>query len=817
MLQDLRYALRVLAKSPAFTAVAVLALALGIGANTTIFSVVNAVLLKPLPYRDAGRLVLVRERIPQFSSEFFSVSAPDVLDIAKNSRTLDAVGAFQGKIMNLAAGGEPVRLQGARISANLIPMLGIAPALGRAFTAEEDKPGSRVMLLSYGLWRDRFGADPSAVGRQVLLDGKPYTIRGVMPRQFIFPPRGAPNVSANSSEFWVPMAFTNQELSDVVDNFDIGVIGHIRAGVTRGRVDADLKAVAATIEQKYPEAYATRFTLDIAATPLAEIVSGPARPLLLMLLCAVALVLAIACADVANLLLSRAASRRQEMAIRSALGAGRARILRQVLTESLLLAAMGGALGIALAWLGLDAFVAVLPASIPHSSEIALDLRVLGFAAAISLLTGLVFGSAPALSGWRGSVAAALHEAGRGSTAGAARQRLKNALVVAEIAISLVLLMGAGLFVRSYAGALSTDPGFRPQQVLAFAVSLPESQYPSRQQVQGFYHALNRKLEAIPGVRLAGAGNFLPLRGAYSIRTFLPEGWNDANGKIPHNVYSPVYGNFLQALGVPLVRGRYFTPDDRHDTLPVVIVSQSLARRYWPGQDALGKRLRFGSPDDAPHWVTIVGVVADVKDSKMEAEPAPESYQPVEQTEGDSGARSMIFAVRTDSPLAAASSAVRAAVASLDRTLPVSKLSSMQAVVDDSLQPRRFSTLLVGLFAALALFLALLGVYGVISFAVAQRTQEIGIRVALGAGTREVVGMFLREGLLLALAGIAVGCAAALLLARSIAGLLYGVQPTDAATLAVAAAVLAATALVATYIPARRALRLDPMTALRRQ
>jgi len=816
MRSDLRYAFRVLAKSPGFAFVAMLALALGIGANTAIFSVVNAVLLKPLPYRDSGRLVLIRERIPQLTSDFFSVCAPDIADMARDSRALDAVASFHSDEMNLAAGAEPVRVQGARISANLIPLLGAAPELGHTFTAGEDKPGSHVMLLSDGLWRDRFGADPNVVGRKVLLSGEPYVVEGVMPRTFVFPPRGTPDTSPAAAEFWVPMGFTNKELADVVDDFDYGVIGHVRPGVSRARLNEDLKAVAAAIERKYPDSYNGRFTLDVGATPLAEVVSGPARPLLLMLLAAVALVLAIACANVANLLLSRAASRRQEMAIRSALGAGRGRILRQVLTESLLLAGLGGAVGVGLAWLGLDAFVSALPASIPHSAQITLDLRVLAFAAAISLLTGLIFGSVPALSAGSGDMAASLNETGRGSTAGTARKRVKNVLVVAEMAISLVLLMGAGLLFRSYQSALRTDPGFRPQNVLSFAISLPDSQYPTGASLLNFWRSLNGRIEAIPGVRLSGAGNSLPLEGSNWNRTFVPEGWQTGSGKIPMNDYTPVFGSYLQALGIPLVRGRYFTPEDSAGP-PVAIVSENLARRYWPGQDPIGKRLRYGSPDSHRPWVTVVGVVKDVKSEKMEGEPRPRSYQTLEQAQGDSLVRQMFFAVRTDDSPSAVAAEVRAAVASLDRTLPISKLTTMQAVVDDSLNPRRFSTVLVGLFAALALFLALLGVYGVISFAVAQRTQEIGIRVALGAGSGQVTGLFLREGLLLALVGIAVGTGAALLLGHSMAGLLYGVKPADVPTLGIAAAVLAATALLATYIPARRALRLDPMLALRRQ
>jgi putative ABC transport system permease protein len=820
MLHDLRYAFRMLAKSPGFASVAILALALGIGANTAIFSVVNAVLLKPLPYRDARRLVLVQERIPKVFTDWIAVSAPDVPDIAQRTRSLDAVAAFEGQQVNFAAGNaEPTRLTGARISASLIPMLGISPMLGRSFTPREDAPEHHVVILSYGLWHDRFGADPNVPGRRVLLDSQPYTVIGVMPRQFVFPPRGTPHTLGSPAEYWVPMAFTKEELADFVDDFDFGVVGHMKAGVTPAQVRDDMTAVAHQIEDKYPEAYKTGLglRLEISATALDEIVSGPAKPILFVLLGAVAFVLLIACANVANLLLSRAAGRQQEMAIRSALGAGRWRMLRQALTESLVLGFAGGALGVWLASLTLSAFVAVLPRSIPHSAEISLDLRVLAFAAALSLLTGLVFGSVPALSAMRGNMGAALHETARGTTGGAARRRMKNVLVVGEIALSLVLLMGAGLLVRSYISAMKTDPGFRPEHVLSFGVSLPPKQYP-QERVLPFFHELTARLQAIPGVVAAGGGNYIPLQGTTWNRTFMPEGWHAADGKIPIHDFTPVCGDLLQALGVPLRRGRYFTSADRKDTLPVVIVSENLARRYWPGQDPVGKRLKYGSGSDKRQWATIVGVVADAKSNSMEGEPMPHSYQPVDQLEdGYSTVSALTFMVRTDGDPGAVASAARRAVTSLDPALPLSAVRTMQQVVDASLQPRRFDTWLVGGFAALALFLAMLGIYGVIAFAVAQRTQEIGIRVALGATGSDVLRLFLREGLVLVLTGIVLGSAGALAMGRFIATLLYGVQPTDVWTLATVSAVLATTAIAATLAPARRAVRLDPMIALRHQ
>ncbi len=820
MLHDLRYAFRTLAKSPGFASVAILALALGIGANTAIFSVVNAVLLKPLPYRDASRLVLVQERIQKVFADWIAVSPPDAIDIAQRTRSLDAVAAFEGQRVNFATGNaEPIRMAGARISSSLIPALGIPPMLGRAFTPQEDAPGHPVVMLSYGLWHDRLGADPNVTGRRVQLDSQPYTVIGVMPRQFVFPPRGTPHTLAEPAEYWVPMAFTKEELADFVDDFDFGVVGHMRPGASAAQVRDDMTAVAHQIEDKYPEAYKSGLglRLEIGAAPLGEVVSGPARPILFVLLGAVAFVLLIACANVASLLLSRAAGRQHEMAIRAALGAGRWRMLRQALTESLVLGLTGGALGVWLASLALSAFVAVLPGSIPHSSEIALDLRVLAFAAALSLLTGLIFGSVPALSAMHGNMGAALHETARGTTAGSARRRMKNVLVVGEIALSLVLLMGAGLLVRSYISAMKTDPGFRPEHVLSFGVSLPPKQYP-QERVLPFFHELTAKLQAIPGVAAAGGGNYIPLQGTTWNRTFLPEGWHAADGKIPIHDFTPVCGDLLQALGVPLRRGRYFTSADRKGALPVAIVSENLARRYWPGQDPIGKRLQYGSGSDKRQWMTIVGVVGNAKSTSMEGEPIPHSYEPVDQLEdGYSTVGALTFMVRTEGDPGGVVSAVRQAVASLDPGLPLSAMRTMQEVVDASLQPRRFDTWLVGLFAALALFLAMLGIYGVIAFAVAQRTQEIGIRMALGAKSSDVLRLFLREGLVLVLTGIALGSLGALAMGRYIATLLYGVHPADLGTLATVSAVLAATAIVATLAPARRAVRLDPTTALRHQ
>ena len=816
MIQDIRYALRTFGRARGLAITAILAIALAIGANTAIFSIVNAVLLKPLPYRDSDRLVLIQERIPQVAPQFFSVSAPDVLDMQRWTRSLDAVAGFQREQLNLSGRSGPKRVNAARVSANLFPMLGVSPQLGRSFITEEDSPGHPVAVLGYALWASVFDADPSILGSKILLDGEPYIVLGVMPRGFNFPPPGTPNSGNEPFDLWIPMAFTQQELANVVDNFDIGVLGHMKPGIMRSQLDSDMTHLAKQIENKYPQAYQHGFSLDVRATPLNEIVAGPSRPVLLLLLGAVGFVLLIACANVANLLLSHAAGRQREIAIRAALGAAQSRVMRQVLTESLMLALAGGALGVAVAWLSLNGLIAILPPSIPHAGGITLDWRVLGFAVSLSVITGLLFGSVPALGGSHLDLTQSLTDAARGSSAGPRRARLKNALAVCDIAVSLVLLMGAGLLIRSYINALHSNPGFNPSRALSFTLAVPEKRYATEPQVLSFDRDLSAKLEAIPGVRAVGAGNFLPLFASNWTKTFIPEGWQAPGNKVPLCDFTPVYGSYPQALGIPLLRGRYFTTSDRKGTAPVAIVSENLAKQYWPNQDPIGKRLRFGAMDSNSPWATVVGVVANAKTSKLELEPPIRAYEPIEQVEG--GARTAIyFAVRAAADPAALESSVRAAVASLDPELPVAQMRTMDDVIDESMRPERFNTLLVGMFAALALFLSVLGVYSVIAFAVVQRTQEIGIRMAMGARIPNVLTMFLREGLALGLIGIFIGTAASLALGRFISGLLYGVEPSDTLTLAVVAAVLIGTTLLATYIPALRAAKLDPVRALRHQ
>jgi putative ABC transport system permease protein len=722
--------------------------------------------------------------------------------------------------MNASGSGEPLRIKTARVTANVFSVLGVSPIHGRTFTSEEDQPGRLVAVIGYGLWQRLFGGDPHAVGSSVMLDGKPHQVLGVMPRSFVFPPPGLPwGVAA--AELWVPMGFTREELADVVDNFDISVIGRTRVGIGVNQANTDVTRVAHFIQVKYSKEYTGGFTLEARALALPELVVGQTRTLVLILLGAVAFVLLIACANVANLLLSRAASRRKEIAIRTALGAGRGRLVRQFLTESVILALLGGVVGIALAWWGLRALVMLMPASIPVTSEINVDLRVLSFAAALSLLTGVVFGLFPALAASRGSTSARLNETGRSSTAGKQRNRLRSVLATAEVALALVLVVGAGLLIRSFAALRNTDPGFRPEHALSIFVALPETQYAKAASVRSFEQGFLAKIGALPGVHTVGAASTLPLARMNWNQTILKEGSTmESAGKVPIAWRSVVMGDYFQALGIALKRGRFFTDGDRIGSAEVVIVSQALARDFWPNQEAIGKRVKFGGQDAKVPWKTVIGVVADVKQSSIESEAQLQFYTPITQVNDEAMAfigRNMNYVMRTSVDPASVSTAVRLSLRSLDSSLPVAGLQTMQEVVNTSTAPRRFNTWLMGLLAAIALLIAAVGIYGVMAYSVTMRTQEIGIRMALGAARTNVLQMVLRHALLIAGAGIAIGLAASFALTRFMEGLLYEIKPADPLTFSAVSLFLAAIVILATCFPAMRAMRVDPMVALRHE
>jgi|HubBroStandDraft_2_1064218.scaffolds.fasta_scaffold00435_2 predicted permease len=816
LLQDLRFAARMLQKSPGFTAVAVLTLALGIGANTAIFSVVNAVLLSPLPYADADRLVLVREVLPHAGPQPFEVSGPDISQIQKLNHVFQKVGGFRVWTYEFSGRGEPQRVTANRISSNLFDVLGVQPLVGRVFTSEEELPGHPVVILSYGLWQRRFDGQLAILGQTVNLDRKPYTIVGVMPRSFVLPlPGMAQGVAA---ELWVPLGLTKAELEDVGDNFDYSVAARLKPGVSLGQVNADLQLVAQGVLETYAKAMSDAhqslgdFQLGMAAQPLRDDVTGPLRPTLWMLLGSVGLVLLIACVNVANLLMMRAAGRQKEMAVRLALGAGRFRLLRQFLVEGMLLASLGGVLGLAVGLWFKDALVARMPASVPRFHAIELNWAVLLFTFLIVSVVGIVFGALPSIWASGTDPHSSLKEGGRGASEGRERQRTRALFVVVEVALSVMLLIGAGLLVRSFERVLNTDPGFRPERVLTASIDLPPDEYSKDEQVVSFYRQLTERLRQTPGILAVGGSTDLPLMGGWT-HAFTPESYRPSPGSgLLMCYHSVIYGDYLQVMGIPLLRGRYFTDHDDRSSTHALIVSESLAKKYWPGQDPLGKRLKWGTAETASPWLTIVGIVGDVKQGPLDFVTALHTYEPYAQL-GE--APSLRIAVRSQVEPASVAAAVRAAAWGLDRQLALANMRPMDEVISRSTAARRFNLLVVGSFAVLALALAALGIYAVLAFSVARRTHEIGVRMALGAGGGDVLGLVLGQALRVTVIGVCFGVVGALGLTRFLGNLLYEVQPTDPPTFVGVLLLLLSVSIAASYLPARRAMRVDPMVALR--
>jgi predicted permease len=627
--QDIRFGLRMLVKNPGFTAVAVLTLALGIGGTTAVFSVVEAVVLRPLPYRDPDRLVLVKERIPLVGPDPISVCAPDVIRFQRQNQVFESVAAFVTGQFDLSGDIEPERITADRVNSDLFSLLGVQPVVGRTFTADEDQPGHLLAILSYRLWQRRFGGNPDVVGRTVTLDRQPYTVIGVMPRNFVFPLPGMDQ--GGPAETFVPMAFTHDELSNEGDNFRFSLLGRLKPGISLARATADMELIAYRILQAYPPEFRERIKLGAVALPLSGQVVGKVRTLLFLLLGAVAFVLLIACANVANLLLTRAADRQKEIAVRLAMGAGRLRIVRQLAAESIQLALLGAGLGLLLAFGITRALVGLMPANIPRVHAIGLDLPVLAFTLTLAILTGLVFGVVPALAATRTDLNSTLKEGGRSAMQGPQHHGLRAALVVGQVALSLVLLVGAGLLVRSFERVLATQPGFQPEHVLTASLSLPAAQYKQEQQIRDFYRNLVERLEQLPGARAAGASTDLPLEAGWN-HLFTPEGSPPPPGAGLNLCYhSVILGNYLQTMGVPLLRGRYFTGQDKPGSTPALIVSESLAKRHWPAQDPIGKRLKWGPPESNDPWLTIVGVVGDVKQGALDAATLPHTYESYEQ------------------------------------------------------------------------------------------------------------------------------------------------------------------------------------------
>jgi putative ABC transport system permease protein len=811
--KDLRDAVRALRRNPVFTAVAVLTLALGIGANTAIFSVVNGVLLRPLPYPAPEQLVAIRNVWEGNDDGAHSISPAEYFDYRDRLSAFEHLGVSALDEFNLTGAGEAERVPGARISDGVFAALGVTPALGRVFSREEDVPRSDVVVLAYGLWQRRFGGAASAIGSRIVVDGEARTIVGVMPEGFRIPDDLS---SATPAELFVPLGLDRVSVRIRVSHFLSGV-GRLKRGVTPAQGNADVAAVASRFVTEFPNDYPEKMRFAARAVPLLDSVVGDVRPILTVLLGAVGFVLLIACANVAGLLLARTEARRRELAIRTALGAGRGRLVRQLLAESVVLAVSGGSLGVALAVGTTRLLVALRPPNVPRLEAIGVDGRVLLAALIASTVVGLGVGLLPAAQASRADVQSMLREGGRG-TAGSRRQTARRALVIGEVAIALVLLVGAGLMTKSFVRLLSVDPGYRVDHVLTVPVSLPAARYQEAGQVIDFFRELTARVSALPGVTTAGAVAGIPLaaeRGDLGINI---EGRPVPPGATrPRADWQVVTPGYFRAIGMRMLRGRGIESADLATTPGVVVINEAMARRYWPGEDPIGKRFTLGGRA-GPGLVTIVGVVADVRQASLAATAEPEMYLAHTQFRfwgSGSILRSLDLVVRTAGEPGALARAVRETVASLDRQLAIGTFRTMEDVRGESVARPRFLMLLFSAFSILAFAIAVIGVYGVVAYGVAQRRRELGIRLALGARPSKLAAMVVRNGAALALVGIVSGLAVALAMTRFLSGFLFGVTPNDPATLALVVVTLGGAALVASWLPARRAARTDPVEVLR--
>lgn len=803
--QDLRFAFRMFAKNPGFTAVAILTLALGIGANTAIFSVVYGVLLQPLPYKDASRLVLLNETTPKVGT--VSVSYPNFLDWRQQSHRFSQMAAVHDVGFNLAGVSQPENISGEAVSPNFLSMMGVRPFLGRDFYASEEKPGTPpVVLLSYELWQSHMGSDRNVIGRTITLDGRSFTIVGVLPPNFR---------SLDRTDVMLPIGVwaTNNsgEANDRGDRGDMIVIGRLAPNITFTQARTEMEGIAAQLAKEYP---ATNDQFGVALQSIRDAFVSDARPAILVLFGAVMFVLLIACANVANLFLVRGAARTKEIALRMAFGASRNRIIRQMLTESLVLAFLGGILGLALATGGIGGITRLIPMDMLSGATVNLNGAVLFFAGGIVVLAAFIFGLAPAMHFTRPDVQSELKEGGRTASASAAQNKLRGALAVAEISLALILLVSAGLMMKSLYKLMSVDPGFRPDRVLNMEMDLRTQQYSKDPAILNFWQQVLYRVRALPGVENAAVGTVIPLAGEHSRADITVEDMALSKpGNYPHPDYHMVSPSFISTLGIPLLRGRTFTETDKQGAPLVGMVNARLAAQYWPNQDPIGKRFMFGhlSEKNPPKWITVVGVVGDTKLYGLANPSRLEVY--VSSLQSPDSDMNLVVKSRTDP--AALISAIRGAVASIDKDQPIFAISTMNQLVSDSLGTRRITLILLGAFSGLALVLAAIGIYGVISYSVAQRTHEIGIRMALGAQPIDVLRMVLKQGVKIAFAGVAIGVIVSLGLTQLMSSLLFSVSTADPLTFAGVAILLVLVALLACYIPARRALRVDPMVALR--
>jgi putative ABC transport system permease protein len=822
LLFDIRYALRGLARAPVFTLVTVGTLALAIGANSAIFSLVNAALLRPLGYANAERLMLLYESFPERDSSRWGFSPPDFEDLVRNQRSFTHLGAYRLRPFELSGGDTPEQIVAAQVTGEVFALLGVSPARGRLLVPD-DTVDPRVVVLSHGLWRRRFGAG-DVLGQRLVLSRQPYTIVGVMPATFEFPKRG-PQWNNAPADLWMPLVFNAGERQARGNFYNHSVIGRLREGITHAQAASEMPALAKRVRDQYPARLQTfAFSLAITVVPYIDDVSGQVRWPLLVLLAAVGLVLLVACANLANLMLSRAVAREREIGVRTALGAARARLFQMLLTESLCLALLAGGFGLFVGNGLVRAMPAVIQTSLPGVSNVELDHRVVGFALALSVFTAVLFSIVPLVVSGRRSLNDALREGGT-SVGSPRRHRLQGGLIVTSVALAFVLLVGAGLLTRSMVRLLAVDSGVRTEGVLSMRVTLPFASYNNAGATRSFYRTLQERLTAIPGVRAASISTDLPLDGDGERRVFTADSM-DAPDVSPTVAVTWVHGDYFGAFGIPLVRGRTFSEEEQLENRLTAIVSRELADRYWPGGDAIGKRVRWGLADvlpEKPIWMTVVGVSGDVVDGPPGSQPVMHIYVPYSEAVDPLFAgpiisgfyRAMTISVRTDRDEALVLGPARNAITSIDAALAVTDIETMEQVAAEAMAPQRFSAVVLASFACGGLLLAAIGLYGVLAFAVAQRTREIGIRLALGANAGTVMRMVMQRGMLLTGLGLILGGAGALASARLTRTLLYDTSVYDPWTFLAVLVLLPSVALVACYIPARRATRIDPLIALR--
>ena len=804
--QDLKYGVRMLAKSPGFTAVAVIALALGIGANTAIFSVVNAVLIRSLPFRNPDQLVMVWENNRPRNRAQNVISAANYLDWRDQNTVFEQMCAVFDSRTNLTGVDDPEEIPTQVVEPQFFDLLGVNASIGRTFVAEEGVRGQdRVVVLSQGLWKRRFGGDAALIGKTIKLNGRDFTVVGIAPPDFQFLLKGS-SLTGKKAELWIPLAFSQN--SRIRQGRFMSAVARIKPGVTLAQAQSEMDGIAANLEKQYVD-FNTGW--GVSLVPLRTQLVGAIRPALLVLLGAVAFVLLIACANVANLLLARAATRQREIAIRTALGAGRWRIVRQLLTEATVLATLGGGFGLLLAMWGVDLLLALTPKDLLGLQKVGVDYNVLGFTLAASVLTGVLFGLAPALEASRPNLNESLKEGGRGAVTGGRSHRLRDLFVVAEIALALVLLIGSGLMIRSFSRLNSVDPGFNAKDLLTVQLLLPISKYGEDPQCKAFFKQLTERVEALPGVRSVGTVSYLPIAGAGASTRFDIEGRPPLPpGEELVGDVRVVDGGYFHTMGIPLLRGRTFTERELTDESHVVIINETMERDQFPGEDPIGKRVTIQMKDEnVPS--EIIGVVRDARYVGLDTAVRPMAYWPYPELVYSG----MTLVVRTEGEPLALAEGVRREVLAIDKDQPIAAVRTMESWVSDSVSKTRFSTMLLGIFAGVALVLAAVGIFGVMSYAVSERTHEIGVRMALGAQTSDVLALVVKQGMVLALLGVGIGVGAALALTRVMTSLLFGVSATDPLTFAAISVLLALVALAACLIPARRAAKVDPMIALR--